>query len=277
MNELSNGNESALNPCAYHVIRYIPNLIRDEWVNIGVVVHDPGAGRYRVRLIEEESEFARLRRLHPAADETLLRGVAPFLEDSLTSHRGELAAWISKLDQTLSNAVQFSPQKGLLAADLDAELDRLYSSHVAAPRPHAASGETAGSRSDIRARANQVFRTTGLWPKLTRNFRVDEFTFKGDPLRLDYSYQRNGTKGFIHSLALSRDPAQAKVLAYTADSVRAKIGGKTEFVAITETEPRPEENDRHRFIAGLFQEEKIELVPLSRLPAWSHQIRPQVH
>jgi len=277
MNELSNRNESALNPCAYHVIRYIPNLIRDEWVNIGVVVHDPGAGRYRVRLIDEESEFARLRRLHPAADETLLRGVAPFLEDSLTLHRGELAAWISKLDQTLSNAVQFSPQKGLLAADLDAELDRLYSSHVAAPRPRNASGETAGSRSDIRARANQVFRTTGLWPKLTRNFRVDEFTFKGDPLRLDYSYQRNGTKGFIHSLALSRDPAQAKVLAYTADSVRAKIGGRTEFVAITETEPRPEENDRHRFIAGLFREEKIELVPLSRLPAWSHQIRPQVH
>ena len=277
MNELSNGNESALNPCAYHVIRYIPNLIRDEWVNIGVVIHDPGAGRYRVRLIEEESEFARLRRLHPAADETLLRGVAPFLEDSLTSHRGELAAWMAKLDQTLSNAVQFSPQKGLLAADLDAELDRLYSSHVAAPRPRAASGETAGSRSDIRARANQVFRTTGLLPKLTRNFRVDEFTFKGDPLRLDYSYQRNGTKGFIHSLALSRDPAQAKVLAYTADSVRSKIGGKTEFVAITETEPRPEENDRHRFIAGLFQVEKIELVPLSRLPAWSHQIRPKVH
>ena len=29
MNELSNGNESALNPCAYHVIRYIPNLIRE--------------------------------------------------------------------------------------------------------------------------------------------------------------------------------------------------------------------------------------------------------
>jgi len=240
------------------------------------VVHDPGAGRYRVRLIEEESEFARLRRLHPAADETLLRGVAPFLEDSLSSHRGDLAAWVAKLDQNLSNAVQFSPQKGLLAADLDAELDRLYSSHVAPPRPRAATGETAGSRSDIRSRANQVFRTTGLWPKLARSVHVDDFTYKGDPLRLDYSYRRNGTRGFIHSLALTRDPAQAKVLAYTADAIRSKIE-KVEFVAITEIEPRPEENDRHRFIAGLFQEERIELVPLSRLPAWSHQIRPQVH
>jgi hypothetical protein len=105
---------------------------------------------------------------------------------------------------------------------------------------------------------------------------VAEFTYKGDPLRLDYSYRRNGTRGFIHSLALTRDPAQAKVLAYTADAIRAKIE-KVEFVAITEIEPRPEENDRHRFISGLFQEEGIELVPLSRLPAWSHQIRPQVH
>jgi len=275
-NENKNVTENNLNPCAYQVIRYIPNLIRDEWVNIGVVVHDPGAGRFRVRLIEEESEFARLRRLHPAADETLLRGVAPFLEDSLSSHRGDLAAWVARLDQNLSNAVQFSPQKGLLAADLDAELDRLYSSHVAPPRPRAATGETAGSRSDIRSRANQVFRTTGLWPKLARSVHVDDFTYKGDPLRLDYSYRRNGTRGFIHSLALTRDPAQAKVLAYTAGAIRAKIE-KVEFVAITEIEPRPEENDRHRFIAGLFQEERIELVPLSRLPAWSHRIRPQVH
>ena len=173
--------------------------------------------------------------------------------------------------------MQFSPQKGVLAADLDAELDRLYLDHVAPPRPRAASGETAGSRSDIRARANQVFRTTGLWPKLARSVRVDEFTFTGDPLRLDYSYRRNGTHGFIQSLALTRDPAQAKVLAYTADAIRAKID-KTEFVAITEVEPHPEENERHRFVAGLLEEEKIPNSCRYRTcPAWAHQMRPLVH
>jgi hypothetical protein len=265
--------EANLNPCAYHVIRYTPNLIRDEWVNIGVVVHDTSNGRYRVRLIEEEAEFARVRRLHPAADESLLRGFAPFLEDTLAGHRGELSAWVAKLDLTLSNAVQFSPQKGLLAEDLDAELDRLYSSHVAPPRARSAASEAFGSRSGIRAGANQVFRTTGLWPKLTRSVHVDEFTYKGDPLRLDYSYRRNGTRGFIHSLALARDPAQAKVLAYTADAIRAKIE-KTEFVAITEVEPRPDGNDRHQFVAGLLKEKDIPLVSLSRLPAWAYQLRP---
>jgi hypothetical protein len=268
--------ETNLNPFAYHVIRYTPNLVRDEWVNIGVVLQEPGEGKFRLRLIEEESEFARLRRLHPMADETLLRGLPALLENSLADHQKELTSWVAKLDQTLSNAVQFSPQKGLLAADLDIELERLYADHVATPRRRAAAAETAGSRSDIRIRANQVFRTVGLWPKLRRSVHVYEYTTAGDPLRLDYSYRRNGTLGFIHSLALARDPAQAKVLAYTADAIRAKSKLQTEFAVITEVEPRPEENGRHKFIAGLLAEKGIPMVPLSHLPAWAHQLRPLI-
>jgi Protein of unknown function (DUF3037) len=63
----------ALRPCAYHVIRYTPNLVRDEWVNIGILLFDPATGRLLQRLVEEPAEFARIRRLHPTADEELLR------------------------------------------------------------------------------------------------------------------------------------------------------------------------------------------------------------
>ncbi len=262
--------ESALNAFAYHIVRYAPNLIRDEWVNIGVVAYDPAEPRFRVRLIEDESEFSRLRRLHPASDEAALRGLSSLFESTLSDHRGELSVWTVKLEQMLSNTVQFSPQKGLLAEDLDTEMDRLFHDQVAAPRARVA---VSGSRSVIRSAATQVFRTTGLLPKLTRSVDVGEFTVPGDPLHLDYAYRRNGTRGFIQSLALTREPAQAKVLAYTADAIRAKIE-KTEFVAITEMELRPEENKRHRFISGLFEEKDISLVPLSHLPVWAHKLRP---
>jgi hypothetical protein len=262
--------EPALNAFAYHIVRYAPNLIRDEWVNIGVVAYDPAEPRFRVRLIEDESEFSRLRRLHPASDEAALRGLSSLFESTLSDHRGELSMWTTKLEQMLSNTVQFSPRKGLLAADLDSEMDRLFHDQVAAPR---ARGSVVGSRNDIRSKATQVFLTTGLLPKLKRSVGVGEFTVPEDPMRLDYSYRRNGTRGFIQSLALTRDPAQAKVLAYTADAIRSKIE-KTEFVAITEMELRPEENKRHQFISGLFKEKEISLVPLSRLPVWAHQLRP---
>src|SRR5258705_3812231 len=71
--------EEPLQPCAYHVVRYQPNLIRDEWVNIGVLFLDPATGRVRQRWIEEAAGLARLRRLHPAADDGwLLRLPAGF-------------------------------------------------------------------------------------------------------------------------------------------------------------------------------------------------------
>jgi hypothetical protein len=41
-------------------------------VNIGVLLLDPASGRVRQRWLEEPADYARLRRLHPAADEDLL-------------------------------------------------------------------------------------------------------------------------------------------------------------------------------------------------------------
>src|SRR5271156_1052928 len=59
----------------YHILRYTPNLVRDEWVNIGVLLEEVDGGRRALRVIEETSEIARVRRLHPNADEELLRGL----------------------------------------------------------------------------------------------------------------------------------------------------------------------------------------------------------
>jgi hypothetical protein len=73
--------------CAYRILRYTPNLVRDEWVNIGVLVYDPQSGERRLRLIEEQEEYARLRRLHPEADESLLRALRDNLEDRFDSFR----------------------------------------------------------------------------------------------------------------------------------------------------------------------------------------------
>jgi hypothetical protein len=114
--------EQTLQPCAYHVVRYQPNLIRDEWVNIGVLLLDPSSGRLRQRWLEEPADFARLRRLHPAADEELLLRLLAEFDRQLTEAGKDAAMVMEQFDQTLSNAVQLSPRKGLLARDVDAEI-----------------------------------------------------------------------------------------------------------------------------------------------------------
>src|SRR5258707_9719734 len=128
--------------CAYRILRYAANLVRDEWVNIGVLVFDPKTGERRLRLIEEQDEYNRVRRLHPQADETLLRALRDDLEDRFQSQAangsnggsGNRQQLLGKWDDTLSNALQLAPQKGVFAADLDGELERLYADRVALQR-----------------------------------------------------------------------------------------------------------------------------------------------
>jgi len=67
-------------------LRYTSDLVRDEWVNIGVIVFDPLTGALRLRLVEEQDEYARVRRLQPAADEDVLRGFRDELEDQFSTY-----------------------------------------------------------------------------------------------------------------------------------------------------------------------------------------------
>jgi DUF3037 family protein len=268
---------------AYHILRYVPNLVRDEWVNIGVLVFNPETGERRLRLIEDQDEYNRVRRLHPWADEALLRALRDDLENRLDSGgrtNGSNAPeipWqrvLSKWDETLSNALQLAPQKGVLADDLDAEVERLYADHVAVPRGSARPG-LPGGRAGIRSYCAQVFRQARIWDRMQKSVRVSEFTFPGDPARLDYSYRRNGTRGFVHTLSVTRAPQDAKSLAYNVKHIADKANYHTEFAAVTDVR-LSRENDRHRFVLDTLGEAGIEPVPTEGLAVWVAKLRPSL-
>jgi hypothetical protein len=262
--------EDNLRALTYRILRYTPNLVRDEWVNVGVILEDDAGARRQARLIEEPAELARVRRLHPAAEEALLRALPLELETILAA-----PAAFAKLDDTLSNAIQFSSRKAVLAEDFDAELDRLYRDHVAPPPAPGRAGVLENTRAWIRAKLSDVFRRHRVLAKMERSVRVEEFTQPGDPLRLDFGYRFNGTRGFVQTVPLGRDPAQAKVLAYTAECVRARLP-QTEFTAVTEMEPASG-NPRHQFVARLFEEQRIAIVPLNHVEKFADSLRMRIN
>lgn len=251
----------------YRVLRYMPNVIRDEWINIGVLLEEVPNGtsagtRRAMRLVEDDADMARIRRLHPGADERLLRSLGDEFDARLGAPGPEGAVYLQKLDQSLSNVLQFSPVRGILAENFDAELDRLFRVYVARP-PSARSGVAERARTWIRERVETIFRRHRILQKLERGVRVEEFTQPGDPMRFDYAYRYNGTRGYLQMVPLDRHPSQAKVLAYTAEHIR-RHGQKAEFSAITDGEPQPE-NRRHQFMRQLFAEQNIALVPPNRI------------
>jgi len=260
---------------AYHLLRYVPNLVRDEWVNIGVLVFNPRTGERRLRLIEDQVEYTRVRRLHPSADEAVLRNLRDHLEDCLDAEAAiPLQKILKKCDETLSAAVQIAPQKGVLADDLDAELERLYTDHVAVPRAQYRVGQS-GTRATIRGYCAQVFRQARIWDRVEKSVRVAEFTFPGDPSRLDYSYYRNGTRGFVHTLSVTRAPQDAKSLSYNVRHIAEKARYHTEFTAVTDI-ALSRNNDRHQFVMDTLREVGVEAVPTEGLAVWVAKLQPSL-
>ena len=272
--------------CIYHVLRYTPNLVRDEWVNIGILLFNSVTGERRLRLIEDEEEFRRVRRWHPQADETVLRALRDDLEERLQSaetlagpsdlHSGNGGGYwqqlLAKWDNTLSNALQLASQKGVYATDLDVELERLYADHVAVQYSPSRVG-APGSRARVRSYCSQVFRQAHLWERIEKSVRVEKWTLPGDPLRIDYSYRRNGTRGFVHTLSVTRAPGDFKQLAYTAERIHAKEKLKTEFATVTDV-PLIPGNKRDDFVAAALREVGIEPVAMEGFAVWVAKLKP---
>lgn len=252
--------------CTCRILRYTPNLLREEHVNIGVLLHDAAGGRVELRLIESDSELARLRRLHPAVDLDLVRGLETELRNQLTQFAGGITAGLDKLDETLSNTVQLSPPRAVLTMDFDAEVERIYDQQVA-PVPTQA---RTTCRSGLRVLTSQVLERAGVLRRMQRSVRVEEFTYPGDPMRLDYAFGHNGRQGFLHTLSLERDPAQVKALAFTSERIRARMAG-AEITAVCESAPQ-RDNRRHRFVVHLLQDQQITMVPLPELESWAREL-----
>jgi len=276
---------------AYRILRYTPNLIRDEWVNIGVLLFDEHTGERRLRLIEEQAEYARVRRLHPQMDEALLRGLRNDLDDRFSrapelfrgngngqpyaegNRRADWLALLDKWDATLSNALQLAPQKGVFADDLDEELERLYADHVALEQGMTRVG-APGSRGAIRSYCSQVWKQARLWERLEKGLRVEEFTFAGDPMRIDYAYRKNGTRGFVQALSVSRAPGDVKSLAYTVERIRNRVKS-SEFTAVTDVHLMAEDS-RQRFVQETLRDAGVAAVPVEAFAVWTAKLKPLI-
>jgi len=91
-------------------------------------------------------------------------------------------------------------------------------------------------------------------------------------MRLDYRYRRNGTRGFVQALSVTRAPADAKLLAYTAERIVAKASLKTEFAAVTDVALNAE-NDRHRFVRDTLRDAGIEPVAMEGFAVWVAKLK----
>jgi hypothetical protein len=265
--------------CEFQLIRYVPDPIKNEFVNIGVVLR---AGEQSV--LRFTRDWARVRCLDPDADTEMLEALEIEVGHRLAGETGNRPI-MELLEASLSNGVQITESKGYLAETFPAGLEELMRLYVEAPRKERSQRRSA--REALLSTMRTRFEQAGVWRLMRKQIPAANYTEPGDPLRIDCGY-RNGKVKFFQAVSLETDAADAKLLAYSAESLRAGVEmvdhAELILTAITEPigwpadagEPDEERSVRYKYVSKLMEKHEIRLMTTSDLPNLAETARAEL-
>jgi hypothetical protein len=121
----------------YAIVRYVPDPVREEQINVGVVVARDDPPYFGARFLRT-TQTGRLKRLGPTSDFRFIRELAAEMSASegarLIGGPWDLAALEAAVSEW-ANTIQFSTLRTALHERPDLLIDTLYARYVADPRP----------------------------------------------------------------------------------------------------------------------------------------------
>ncbi|MEO6925009.1 MAG: DUF3037 domain-containing protein [Bryocella sp.] len=233
--------------CEFAVVRYVPDVVKGEFTNIGVLLREAGSTQVQVRFTRD---WARVRCMDAEADTGLLES----LESEIAEAVGRAAVVGQKpllelLGESLSNSVQMTEMRATLAESLPTEMESLLKLYVE-PLKMAGSKRKASGRAALVGEMRTTFDRAGVWALMRKRIAASQYTRKGDPLKIDCGY-RNGKVRMFQAVSLESDADMAKGMAYSAAGLREGVerveGAELELSAIIEPFARVSDEEMYRF------------------------------
>lgn len=230
-------------PCEFFLIRYVPDVVKGEFTNVGVLLRQAApAGRGLVgageTLVRFTRDWSRVRCVDPDADIELLEALEEEIARRLQAEAGGFSArsLMSSLADSLSNSIQITEPRACLAETIRLELDLLMQLYVE-PLKLKVSRQRTG-RAAIATAMRREFERTGVWASMKKRIPASQYTRPGDPMKIDCGYRPNGVIRMFHAVSLENDAEPAKGFAYSAaqlrDGVQRVESATLELTAVVE-------------------------------------------
>ncbi len=260
-------------PCEFSLIRYVPDVVKGEFVNIGVVlrqVEKETAGGEAVAAVRFTRDWSRVRCMDPEADVELLESLEEEIGERLRAGvevRVNAKPMLETLEDSLSNSVQLTEMRGTLAESLAAEMELLLRMYVE-PLKAKAERRAASGRAAIAGTMRTEFERAGVWRLMRKRIVAAQYTQAGDPLKIDCGY-RNGRVRMFHAVSLENDVEGAKGIAYSADALRAGVlrdeGVELELTAVVERIATVGDQEQYGFGVSVMEREAIRVLTVADL------------
>lgn len=239
----------------YVVVKYVPNLLRDESVNVGVIARDPASGAFDFRFL---SRGGVVKKIWPHADTQIVRHLTRALKETKQSQltldepvlgragNPSAADFFSKARREFTGNLQLTSERAVRADDLESALQWAYTNFVAEP---------ATSARPINYQALAPFQTRQrLWRAFERRELVgprrvrERVVLQGRhaPWTFDLAY-KNGAQHLINSLALNAAPevnlGRALVFKGMLEEVSDRLSDDIKGIAVLQR-PKPDAWDK---------------------------------
>jgi hypothetical protein len=254
--------------CEFSLIRYVPDVVKGEFANIGVMLRE--AGRADGATVQFTRDWSRVRCLDPNADVELLESLESEIAERLrggVNPRVNAKPMLELLEDTLSNSVQLTEMRGTLAESLPAEMEQLMRMYVE-PLKAPAVRRKASGRSAIAGRMRDEFERAGVWALMRKRISAAQYTRPGDPLKIDCGY-RNGRVRMFQAVSLDSDAEAAKGLAFSAEALRAGVGRvegiELELTAVVEPVASVSDEEMYSFGVGAMESAAIRVLTTTDL------------
>jgi predicted RNA-binding protein YlxR (DUF448 family) len=195
--------------CEFSLIRYVPDVVKGEFANIGVVLRV--AGQENTATVRFTRDWSRVRCMDPDADVELLESLESEIGQRLVGGvelKVNAKPMLETLEDSLSNSVQLTEMRGTLAESLPAEMEQLLRMYVE-PLKVASTRRKDKGRGAIVSTMRTAFEQAGVWRLMRKKIGAAAYTQLGDPLKIDCGY-RNGKVRMFHAVSLENDVAQRR-------------------------------------------------------------------
>jgi len=252
--------------CEFSLVRYVPDVVKGEFTNIGVVLRAAGSdGAAQVRFTRD---WSRVRCMDPEADLALLESLETEMAALLERSRTETDAakpLLAVLEDSLSNSLQLTEMRGTLAESLPAEMEQLLRMYVEPLKARAERRPQSGRAAIVGAMRSE-FERAGVWRMMRKRIAAAQYTQPGDPLKIDCGY-RNGRVRMFHAVSLQGDAEAAKGIAYSAAALREGVlraeGAELELTAVVEPISTVGDEDLYRFGVRAMEREMVRVLTVA--------------
>ena len=220
--------------CQFSLIRYVPDPVKNEFVNIGVMLRE--AAHPAAAVVRFTKDWGRVRCVDADADIAMLEAMEAEMRQRLLETGTDTVPLMKTIEDSFSHQLQITEPKGCLAENVAAEMDQLMRLYVE-PRKLRARQALSGRQAIVRSMRTQ-FEHARVWDLMRRRIAASAYTRPGDPLKIDCGYRPNGTVRMFHAVSLLGDVELAKVLAFSAPALREGVArvenAELELTAIVE-------------------------------------------